>query len=96
MNAEQDRLIKVGLVIEDDNTVPVPLVQVALDTLTPQDPGVDYIKVVATNWEASDDGARAIAAFLKVAAQAIEEELGVKAAPKRPRFNPQPRGAGGK
>lgn len=80
---------KVALRIEQDETVPVPLVQVALQEEGDQ----ALITVVATNWAASDTGAQAVASLLRETAEAIDRELG--AAPKRPRFNPQPRKPGG-
>lgn len=93
---------KVGLHIEQDDEVPVPLVQIALEEA---DNNRALIRVVATNWAASDTGAQAVASLLRQTAEAIEHELGLeRAEPEdrtagqverktvRPRFNPQPRG----
>lgn len=94
---------KLSLQIELDESVPFPLVQVGL---TESEDGSALIAVVATNWAASETGAAAVASFLREAADAIDDELGVSRLggrlvadtvskePKRPRFNPQPRKPG--
>ena len=94
--AEQEVEYKVGLHIEQDSEMPVPLVQVALE----EDPNTNraIIHVVATNWAASDTGAQAVASLLRQTARAIEHELGVgetEGKTIRPRFNPQPHGKQG-
>lgn len=87
--------VRMHLTIEQDEAVPVSLVQVALDG--------DDVMVVATNFNGDARGAAAVALFLHTAAQAIDAELvrkgeqpsgAVNATPQRPRFNPRP--AGGK
>ncbi len=64
---------KVGLHIEQDDEVPVPLVQIALEEA---DNNRALIRVVATNWAASDTGAQAVASLLRETANAIDRELG--------------------
>lgn len=91
----KEAVVHVSLTIEQDDTVPVPLVQVAFDT-THEPDGADHVVVVATNWAESNTGAAAVAAFLRTAADAIDAELGferAKAQPARTRFNPRPAGA---
>lgn len=83
----KDIELHVSMKIEQEQEVPVSLVQVALDTREE-----NHVVVIGTNWDESDDGAAAIAALLRVTADAIEEELGRRVKP-RPRFNPRPTGA---
>jgi hypothetical protein len=91
-----DTPVHVHLSIERDEKVPVPVVVVGFDPQPAQD-GADHIDVTGVNWSEDDKGAAAIASFLRVAADAIDEELGIKrskeAHPARPRFNPRPVGA---
>ncbi|QPX61849.1 hypothetical protein SEA_DANNYDE_5 [Microbacterium phage DannyDe] len=102
MSSNNEVEYKLAFRIEQDNTVPVPLVQIGL---TEDEQGKAMIGVVATNWAASDTGAQAVASLLRETADAIDRELGLeRAEPEdrtagqvehktvRPRFNPQPRG----
>lgn len=86
----EDVLVQIGLHIEQDPSVPVPIIQLAVD------PETDILHVLATNYDMSDEGARSVATTLETAARAIREKLGELEAtddkPKRPRFNPQPVG----
>ena len=84
--------VEVHLEIEHDAEVPFPLVQVAL---ADADEGSETIRIVATNFTESVEGAEAVAVLLQHSAMAILEEIGKtgeERAPKRPRFNPQPVG----
>lgn len=89
-NSQEDVVVQINLQIEQDESVPVPLLFVAID------PNTDVLQVLATNYEGSDEGARSVATTLETAARAIREKLGELEAtddkPKRPRFNPQPVG----
>ena len=85
--------VRVQLSIETDDTVPFPLVQLAVPEITE---GSEFINIVGTNFTESNDGAKAIAVLLQHAAMAILEELdetGEERAPVRPRFNPKPVGS---
>lgn len=62
--------VRIGLHIEEDEDIPTSCVAVA------QDPETDVWHIVATNWEPSDEGARAVADMLDTMARAIREKLG--------------------
>jgi len=89
--SEKQVRVRVSLRIETDATVPVKLVQVAVD---PDEK--DTIVVVATNFEESAMGAVAVSGLLRMASDALVSELAdtAQAGPpedKPRRFNPQPR-----
>ncbi|WNM69081.1 hypothetical protein SEA_ERUDITE_5 [Microbacterium phage Erudite] len=97
MSNNNEVKFKVGLHIEDDPSIPASVVSIGTN---PED-GVTH--VVATNFEPSKLGARAVAELLAQCSEAIYAEL-VRAGEhgrnatetgseaKRPRFNPQPMG----
>lgn len=86
--------VQVSLQIEDrdpDAQVDGRLVQAV--TLVVRNDEEDSLVIQASNWTADETGARAIAATLELAAQAIMHKLGEeKPEPKRPHFNPRPAG----
>lgn len=81
--------VQLHLEIDQDDSVPFPLVQIALPEV---EEGSAFIRIVASNFKSSDDGARAVASLLENAAGAIRSKLGEQDKPKRPRFNPRPVG----
>ncbi|UVF61334.1 hypothetical protein SEA_SPARCETUS_5 [Microbacterium phage Sparcetus] len=85
---KEDVVVRIGLHIEQDGEIPVPCIAIA------PDPENDVLHIVATNYEGTHEGARAVAQTLELAAQAIRNKLGeqVHEADKRPRFNPRPVG----
>ena len=93
--SDKDAMVKLGLHIEQDKDVPMPIIQIALDADT------DILHVLATNYEGSPDGARAVSEILRVASDAIDAKLvregghgrgASQVGPTHKRFNPQPAG----